>query len=234
MTGRQPALEWSRTCTDALLAGVGELDEQALDAASALPGWSRRHVVAHLGFNAEAVRRLATWARTGVRTPMYPSREVRDAEIADGATWDAPRLRAFLVDSADALAADFAALPEAAWDAEVVTAQGRAVPASVLPWMRAKEVAVHAVDLATGTAFADLPPGLCEALVDDVAALRAARGDGPALRLEAGPRTWDVPGFGPVVTVCGDAPALAAWLTGRGDAGLSAERGELPVLGPWL
>lgn len=234
MTGREEALEWSRTCTAAVRACADRLDEQTLDEPSALPGWSRRHVLAHLGFNAEAVRRLATWARTGVRTPMYPSREVRDAEIADGATWDAARLRAFLADSADALAADLAALPEEAWDAEVVTAQGRAVPASVLPWMRAKEVAVHAVDLATGTSFADLPPGLCEALVDDVAALRAARGDGPALRLQAGARTWDVPGFGQPVTVRGDAPALAAWLTGRGDTGLSAQGGELPVLGPWL
>ena len=37
------------------------------------PGWSRRHVVAHVGYNARALTRLVEWAKTGIETPMYAS-----------------------------------------------------------------------------------------------------------------------------------------------------------------
>ena len=60
---------------------VDRLGDEELAADSALPGWSRAHVVAHLARNADALVNLLTWARTGVETPMYPSRAVRDADI---------------------------------------------------------------------------------------------------------------------------------------------------------
>lgn len=55
------------------------------------------------------------------------------------------------------------------WQAEVVTAQGRAVPAAETPWMRSREMLVHAVDLGTGLAFADLPDAFLAALRADIA-----------------------------------------------------------------
>jgi maleylpyruvate isomerase len=56
------------------------------------------------------------------------------------------------------------------------------VPASEVPWLRAREVCVHAVDLATGLAFADLPADFLTALCDDVTTKRSASG-GPAVTI---------------------------------------------------
>jgi maleylpyruvate isomerase len=117
-----------------------------------------------------------------------------------------------------------------------VNAQGRPIPARVVPWMRVKEVVVHAVDLDAGTTFADLPDDVCGALVGDVAELRSARGDGPALRLSAPDgQAWTVAGAGAPVEVRADPCALAAWLTGRAvESPPDVDGRPAPDLGPWL
>ncbi|MDP9427768.1 MAG: maleylpyruvate isomerase N-terminal domain-containing protein, partial [Actinomycetota bacterium] len=76
---------------------LGRLTDEELDRPSLLPGWGRRHVLAHVARNADALLNLLTWARTGAETPMYPSAEARDAGIAETAALEAPRLRAELV-----------------------------------------------------------------------------------------------------------------------------------------
>ncbi|TGZ12556.1 hypothetical protein DV517_66400 [Streptomyces sp. S816] len=66
----------------------------------------------------------------------------------------------WLTGSAERLADGLDRLTEEHWRHEAVTAQGRTVPATELPWMRAREVCVHAVDRSTGVVtFADLPSG---------------------------------------------------------------------------
>ena len=72
-------------------------------------------------------------------------------------------------------AAAMAALPTDAWQSEVVTAQGRVVPASETPWMRSREVMVHAVDLEVGLSFADLPEGFLTALRAGIIGKRGAQ-----------------------------------------------------------
>ncbi|HET9858195.1 MAG TPA: maleylpyruvate isomerase N-terminal domain-containing protein [Nocardioidaceae bacterium] len=54
-------------------------------APSLLPGWSRGHVVTHVARNADGLRNLLVWARTGVETPQYPSWEQRNRDIDSGA-----------------------------------------------------------------------------------------------------------------------------------------------------
>ena len=78
----------------------------------------------------------------------------------------------------------------------MVTAQGRTVAATEIPWMRTREVAVHAVDLAAGVDFEDLPEELCLALITDISRLRSARGRDPALQLRSGSHAWPVTGDG--------------------------------------
>ena len=51
--------------------------------------------------------------------------------------------------------------------------------------MRTREIYIHAIDLAAGTTFADLPPDFLAALLDDVTARRSAMGGGPALIIAA-------------------------------------------------
>lgn len=236
MTTATRAPAWMQDGTRLFLDAVDELSDDELDGVTALAGWTRRHLLAHVGYNAQALRRLASWALTGERSPMYASAEQRAAEIAEGATWDATRLRAFVRDTARALADDLAALDNDAWQREVVTAQGRTVRATEIVWMRTREVAVHAVDLDTGTGFGDLPADLCAALVGDVGALRSKRGDGPALTLRStAGDVWHVTGAGEPVEVRAEACALARWLTGRGAHALvTAEGRPVPALAPWI
>ena len=68
--------------------------------ASGLPGWTRRHVAAHLAANADAVGNLVHWAATGERTPMYSSPEQRAADIERGSTPHGDELRAWFDASA--------------------------------------------------------------------------------------------------------------------------------------
>lgn len=167
--------------TRLLLATVDRVADTDFDRPSLLPGWTRRHVVAHVHYNAEALRRLVHWARTGEPTPMYESDERRDAEIEEGSRLPVSTVRAMLRDSAEALARDLDDLPEEAWQREVVTRQGQTIPATAIVWLRAREVAVHAVDLAAGVDFTDLPEDFVRALVEEVVARRLDSGEGPAL-----------------------------------------------------
>ncbi|GHB33242.1 maleylpyruvate isomerase [Streptomyces viridiviolaceus] len=228
------ARDWMRLGT-ALLVGAADPDDAVLDAPSTLPGWSRKHVVAHVAANAEALGNLVHWAATGDKTPMYASPEERAAGIEKGAALPAAELTAWLRRSAQELETAMAALGDERWRAEVVTAQGRTVPATELPWMRSREVCVHAVDLAKGVTFADLPARFLAALCDDVVAKRAA-GSGPALVLvptdyEA---RWELPGTGDPVEVTGPLHELTAFLTGRPASPTTRHGGPVPVLGPWL
>ncbi|MCE0767295.1 maleylpyruvate isomerase family mycothiol-dependent enzyme [Pseudonocardia kujensis] len=215
---------WADAGFRLLLDGVDGLSDAELDAPCGLTGWNRRHLLAHVASNAEAIGRLLDWARTGVESRMYASPDQRAADITAGAT--RPDLRQWLRDSATTLARAMDDLPEEAWGHEVVTAQGRVVQATETTWMRARETCIHAVDLGTGTTFDDLSEGFLTALVADVAAWRADR-PGPAFTLTT-PRTRHEFGDDPPPTRL-DLPlaTAAAWLTGRHGA-------DLPALPGWL
>src|SRR5437899_12314640 len=87
------------------LARLAQVSDDQLSAPSALPGWTGRHILSHVGHNARAVGRLASWAATGVPTPMYPGPTARAEEIALGAQWEAQRLRVFVDGEQDEVAA---------------------------------------------------------------------------------------------------------------------------------
>ncbi|WP_052745709.1 maleylpyruvate isomerase family mycothiol-dependent enzyme [Allosalinactinospora lopnorensis] len=232
-------LGWMEAGTSLLFERVTALGDAELDGPTRLPGWTRRHLLAHIGANAHALGRLAHWARTGERTPMYAGPEARTEEIEQGAALGSRELRAFVRDSASELSGDLRSLPDDRWGAEVTTAQGRTVPARVIPWMRCREVWVHAVDLDNGAAFGDFPPDLLDALISDVTGEWTRRGQGPALvlRPEDRDREWPVEtGDRPAVAVTGRAADLASWLTGRGAGGVrpAEEAAPLPALGRWL
>jgi maleylpyruvate isomerase len=73
------------TATQRLLDTVGGLTEGDIGQPSLLPRWSRGHVLSHLARNAEALRNLLTWARTGTDIPAYASAQARDDGINAGA-----------------------------------------------------------------------------------------------------------------------------------------------------
>ncbi|MGW6522884.1 maleylpyruvate isomerase family mycothiol-dependent enzyme [Streptomyces sp. NPDC054962] len=231
------ARTWMERCTALFLQALADLDNDDMDADTALPGWTRRHIVAHVASNAEALQRLAMWARTGEPTPMYASREQRDTDIERGARLAVADLRHWAVTSAQRLNTDLDSLPPHAWRAEVVTIQGRTVPCTELPWLRSRETAVHAVDLAAGVEFADLPRDFCLTLIDDVVRHRSAVASGPAVRLHATDteRMWTVGGSDTGTEVRATVADLARWLVGRGNKGVRVDHGDrLPRLPRWL
>ena len=228
----EQTLAWMADGTGRLLADAAALPDQALAAPTALPGWTRRYLLAHVAANAGALRNLVHWARTGEERRMYASNEQRDADIAAGAALPAAKLRAWVDSSALELAADLDALPAAAWAAKVITAQGLTRSASEIPWMRVREVYVHAIDLGAGTGWTDLPAPFLAALLDDVTTRRSARGGGPALAVAAtdSGHAWEVDGQGAPVPVSAPLADLAAYLTGRPAPALRSA----PPLPAWL
>jgi maleylpyruvate isomerase len=223
-------LDWWRTGERMLATALGRLTDEEFAAPSLLPGWSRSHVLGHVAGNADALVNLLTWARTGAETPMYASPEERDARIEEVSTLAPDQLRTAVLAATQRLADAVRSTPAEAWSAEVRAFSGRPVPAAEVPWMRCREVYVHAVDLAVGIGFGDLPEDVLAALVDDVFRMWDVRDEVPDVALFAGDREW---GTG-ALAVAGTLPAVTAWVTGRSTGQDLQADGALPTLTPWL
>jgi maleylpyruvate isomerase len=238
ITVSRPDLElrWMTDGFQYLVRQLSEIDDVALGEPSALPVWTRKHVVSHLGFNVRAIGRLVHWARTGEVTPMYPNTSAREEEIAEGARWEAQRLREFVHTEQEALAAALWALNDSDWSSQVITGRGRTVDATELPWMRTREVWIHAVDLNVGGGFTDFPRAMIDRLIVDVVTRRRA-GEEPTLDVR--PTDRNLSGlthiFDSPTQIEGTATDLARWLTRRETRGVRTSDGTpLPDLGPWL
>jgi maleylpyruvate isomerase len=197
---------WVDTGTKLVDDAIAGLSSEAVREPSGLPGWTRAHLVAHINANADALANLIRWAATGVETRMYASPEERDEGIEKGGLLPAEDLLAWFACSVTTLNRGMDILGPQQWSAQVVTAQGRKVSATEIPWLRARELMVHAVDLAVGLNFGDLPVDFLQALVEDIVAKR------DLAHLPVGP-----------------VPEVAAWLAGRPHSLTDA-----PPLGPWL
>ncbi len=219
---------------------LNELSDAELDGATLLPDWTRRHVVAHVGYNARAIARLVEWAATGVETPMYPSPEARNHEINFGATLPPIALRNLFDHSAVHLSVEWRDLPDPRWANEVRTAQGRTVPASETVWMRTREVWIHAVDLNNGASFEDIPHTVLLRILNDVTAAWKARGTGSGylIRVSGTDLAFGDTDAAEPTIIAGTLPAVAEWAVGRGKSGvrvygLSADS-RIPIAPKWI
>jgi maleylpyruvate isomerase len=227
-------LPWMRAGTEHVFALVAKLSDAELAGPSALPEWSRAHVVAHLARNAEALIRLATWARTGVETPMYPSRDQRAADIEAGSGRPAVQLVEDVHESGDRLLAELREAPDDTWG-RMVRFGGRdlATNGAHIPYLRRVELEVHHVDLNLDYTLAHLPEDLVERMLGEVTGDFSADDDKPGVVLlgnESDGR-WVVEPGGQEVS--GPEPSLLGWLLGRTDGvGLHSDQ-PLPTLGAW-
>ncbi|TCK21675.1 maleylpyruvate isomerase family mycothiol-dependent enzyme [Pseudonocardia endophytica] len=238
---RADSLAWAGDGAAHLRGLMVRMGDEAFRAPSLLPGWTRAHVLTHVARNADAMINLVTWAKTGEPTLAYPSRAGRDGDIEAGAMRSPEEIRADVLDSSDRLADAVRSMPEQAWSTVVETPQGIRLPATMIPWGRAREVWIHAVDLDVGASFADMPQPMLTVLVADVGAHMSTRDGCPHVLLEASDTGEIVeigpgPGGGDVGTVRGAAPDLAAWLLGRTKGtGLRGPDGKKPgPLPAWL
>jgi maleylpyruvate isomerase len=211
---------------------VMELDD--LRGESRLPGWTRGHVVTHLARNAEGLCRLLAWARTGIETPMYPSVEARDADIQAGARRPRTEQLDDLRNTGAAFAAAAQELSATHWEATVRTRHGP-LPASLVPWVRVRELWLHIVDLDAGVEIDQLPEDIATALVRDLAdSMNTRVSTRIELHVPGQKHVTFGPGAGVAVTVSGPVQQLAGWLAGRSrGARLTAPDG-LPELPPWM
>jgi len=231
MTNRQDAMEWLEAATSRLEATTAQIEASDLLAASALPGWSRAHVLTHIAGNANGLRSLLLSARSGEALRMYANPNARAADIATGAARPHDVIVADVVESARRFRAEARSMPEAAWAATVTFTSGqpnaRSFPAEELLYRRLTEVEVHHVDLAMDYSFSDTPTALGEWLLDDLGRhcgatlARGQRGQWTAT-ISDDARSWQC---------SGSTPDLLAWFAGRSaGAGVQSDGEGLPRL----
>ncbi len=232
----QPALRELAESTDRLLTTARAMTDSEARAPSALPGWTRGHVLTHLARNADGLVNLITWASTGVEHEMYPGgRERRDADIEAGSGRPIAELLADLESSAARFLDAVAALPAAGLDRPVRTGSGAEMLGRAIPWGRIREVEIHHVDLGLDYSPAHWPLAFVERTLDELSDFFRTKREVPVTALH-GARTdkvWRVGASGPTLT--GHEPALLAWLTGRsGGDGLLADDGTVPAPPQWV
>ncbi|MFJ1754411.1 maleylpyruvate isomerase family mycothiol-dependent enzyme [Kitasatospora sp. NPDC088134] len=232
--------------TDLLLHTLRELRPEDVPAPSALPGWTRGHVLTHLARNADSLVNLLNGARTGQDIPQYPSAEARDAAIEAGAGRPLAEQVADVRDSQQRFLDAAALLDPEHWSAEVKHRSGYVFPAWQLPVKRLAELEYHHVDLNAGYTPAHWPEDFATAEFRRLGGHFGALAGLPAVRLiaeDAGleARLGD-PEAAPELTVEGPVRALTGWLSGRSDGdglqvhrageGLVDPRSALPQLPP--
>jgi maleylpyruvate isomerase len=244
-------LERVGPATSRVVASAAALTDSQAREPSLLPGWSRGHVLTHIARNADGLRNLLIWARTGTETPQYPSRQARDEAISAGSGRPASQLAADLRSSSEAFLAEAGRMSDSAWQVSVGGLRGPSHPAWVVLWRRLSEVELHHVDLDAGYRPADWPGPFVTDCLEVVSGVFADSAAAPAAQLTdtgtgrryqiglAGDGSSQPPAgsrpAGPPAAVAGPGSILLAWLTGRSaGAGLTAEpAGQLPEVPPW-
>jgi maleylpyruvate isomerase len=233
-------LGWVKAGDERLLGALDRLDDGDLARPSLLPGWTRGHVLAHVARNAEGLANLLTWARTGVETPMYVSREKRNQDIQAGAGRGAAAQREDVARTADAFMALSRSLTPGQWGVTVKTLTSSPFPASAVPWLRTRELWVHLVDLDVGIGPDAVPTEVTRAAFDEAAATMATRME-RAVELVASDGGGPV-ALGPAgsaerpVRVEGPCCELFFWLIGRSGGSTLRVSGAdaLPAVPAWL
>ncbi len=146
----------ARAALDAVTDAARGLDAAGLDAPSALPGWSRSHVLAHVTAIGEAMARQAERAADGELVEVYDGGAAgREDGIRAGALRSGAQHVAALDALADRLDAAWPAAGSAGWAAPVTYRDGTVTDALVAWW---REVRIHAVDLDAGVGLDTWPP----------------------------------------------------------------------------
>lgn len=226
------SIEWTH---ERLRTTIDGLTDAQVSEPSALPLWTRGHVLAHLDTLAGAAGRQLERALTGQEPgEFYDGGQAgREALIQAGAGASAAEHVARVGAALDRMEG-YLDLADGDVLGRATAYRGRPVAAVVLLWWR--ETSIHLTDLRLGVEHTMWGAPLREHLVSYLTPRVPA-----GVQLDLEPTDVDEPrrvGDGEVVRVRGLANDLVAWLAGRQPLGpVTADRAgvpvELPELGPW-
>lgn len=197
-------LDWARRGTAYFARLLNRMSDADLDAPSALEGRSRRDIVAHVGYHARALGEIVSWGRQDLGV-MPGSALVDPEDVRRRATQPPRALRNLFAHSEVHLNVEWRDLDDAHWGAAVEDTAGSRIALRDTPWLRARAVWLHAVDLDAGGRLADAPPDFIEALTGELSA--GARFDGS-----------------------GHPADIAGWLSGRSRRNLVSGGGPPPEI----
>ena len=234
---------------DAVSSLAGKLTEADVPAASALPGWTRGHVLAHIAGISNAMARQLEYAARGETVELYDGGydgRTKAIEMNAGhalaqhrADLDAAlqrALRAFdsLDTDADADAGNADAAGAAGWRAPISYRGGVVLDGGLALW---RELVIHASDLNTGRGPETWSRPFCEHLFTFLAARVPEEQKLVLQPLGLPPVTIGTGGRSTVIS--GMVTDIAAWLAGREPslgslrASAAADGVDLPELLPW-
>lgn len=203
------------------IAAVSGLTPAELAMPTALPGWTRGHVIAHVADGIRAFAELTEAALRGEIVPLFPGGvDERNTRIEKFAA--APDLMDRLEDGIRGLEAAWARAQPADWRRPVRFRNGDLAGTVFARW---RETWIHLVDCAVGVTPADWPEPLAAHAIDF---LVTRVPDGVALVATDTGHRWG-PADGEQVS--GTVRDLAAWVAGREPVGALA--GPRVELGPW-
>ena len=139
-----------------LLQSLDSLTDDQCREPSALPGWTRGHVLSHLARNAEShVHVLQCAARGEVGEQYVGGAKARKEGIESHAHDSAELLVNAVRRSIYALEGQWAATNSEGWQGHGVNSAGASIAMSDIVFLRWREVEVHHADLALAFTFAD-------------------------------------------------------------------------------
>ncbi len=237
MTAPAPAdlLAELHKAADAVSSTAAKFTDEDVNAPSALPGWTRGHVLAHLAGISNAMARQLEYAARGATVELYDGGQdgrTKDIEMAAGHNADAHR--AEVQAGLDRALAAFDSLEaNSSWQTPISYRGGVVFDGGLALW---RELMIHTADLGAGLGPETWSRKFCEHLFDFLAA-RVPPGEKLVLQpLGLPPVTL---GGGRSTVISGMITDIAAWLAGREPslgslrASAAADGVDLPELLPW-
>jgi maleylpyruvate isomerase len=228
-------LEELRRAADVVTAMVASMTEQDIKAPSELPGWTRGHLLAHLGGIANAMARQLEYAARGESVELYDGGfEGRTRAIDLAAGHSLAEHRAAVDAALERALRAFGELDAAGWHEPITYRGGGVFDGGLALW---RELVIHATDLGTGRGPETWSRPFCEHLFDFLTA-RVPGGQKFVLQPLGLPPVAIGTG-GKSTVISGMLTDIAAWLAGRTPtlgslrATAAADGVDLPQLLPW-
>lgn len=199
---------------------VKVLDEESFDQPTALPGWTRAHVVAHVEGISRAMQRQVEHAAQGSLIELYDGGfDGRVQAIEALSQRPASEQKEALVAAVDAAVGAFEGARDH-WEARITYRDGTVADGALALW---RELVIHTSDLDAGSTSRDWSDRFCHYLIEFLAA-RIPQGTVLKLQpLGEEALILSAPGTdteaAPSVAVTGQLQDLAAWLAGREPVG---------------